>query len=343
MTLSLENLSSLKAEADRVLKSSPSSDELEGLKRDWLGKDGRIKSLFQELRSVDPDQKAVFAQSLNELRDSLGHFFDECTNRLVDAEKRAKLSSEYYDLSLPGINPGYGCVHPLTRCEEMLLKVARQYGFESCSGPEIETDFFCFDALNVPQHHPARDLQDTFYTDLGHPLRTHLTAVSARAAARGPAPIKVVSLGRAYRNEAEDATHTAMFHQFDLVWIDEGLTLAHLMGLIQDFLKELYGKRRKVRFVRKFYPYTEPSIGPQIDCIKCNSKGCAACGHVGWVTVAGAGILHKNVMSLFHHDPEKVVGLAFGMGTSRLASQFLGFPDIRIPYENDLRVTNNIR
>ena len=350
LLLSSSSLDQLKNDSNNLLKSKLNIETLELKKREWTSKDGKIKTFFKLLGKCSQEDKILFAKSLNEIKESVEGFLSSEEKRIATETQKQKLKSEFFDLSLPGITSGVGSVHPITLCEQKLLEVARQYGFHHAIGPEIETDFFCFDALNVPVHHPARDLQDTFYTDTGHVLRTHCTAVSGRSAsnAKSTYPLKSVSLGRAYRNEAEDASHTAMFHQFDLVWIDKGLTLAHLMGLISNILKEIYGKRRKIRFVRKFYPYTEPSIGPQIDCSECKGLGsessnCQSCGGAGWITVAGAGVLHRNVMQLFNYDPDKVSGLAFGMGTSRLASQMFGFTDIRVPYENDIRVTKEIK
>lgn len=342
-SLNEENILSLKKEVEGITSTSSSKEKIDIIRREWLGKDGKFKILYKKISELPSDARVVFAKDVNELKNRLETYIESSSKNVTEQQHKSSLANEFYDLSLPGLHSGLGAVHPITQCEKLLYSIVKQHGFQSVVGPEIETDFFCFDALNVPQHHPARDLQDTFYTDTGHVLRTHCTAVSARSAAKGKLPIKSVSLGRAYRNEAEDASHTAMFHQFDLVWIDKGLTLAHLMGLIQEILKELYGKRRKVRFVRKFYPYTEPSIGPQVDCSQCKGNGCAACGGSGWITVAGAGVLHKNVMNLFNYDTEKVTGLAFGMGTSRLASQMFGFTDIRVPYSNDLRVINNLK
>jgi phenylalanyl-tRNA synthetase alpha chain len=215
-------------------------------------------------------------------------------------------------------------------------------------GPEIETEYYCFDSLNIPKHHPARDMQDTFYTETGHVLRTHTTSVQARLLQTRSLfegkklPIKVASFGKVYRNETEDASHTAMFHQFELVWVEKGLTLANLLAMITHIVKELYGKRRKVQFVPKFYPYTEPSIGPRIDCVICKSAGCPSCGGAGWVTVGGAGMIHRNVLLEFGFNPDEVAGFAFGLGSSRLAGQMYNLPHLRAVYENDLRILKKV-
>ncbi len=332
----------LKLELDNSLSSVKSHPDLEMLKRDWLGREGVLKGLFRELRDVDPAAKAQVAAGINALKERLESFISEKESEFHRTEQAQSLASELIDLSLPATYNGVGAIHPLTFVERKIADVLKPFGFKNVLGPEIETEYYCFDSLNIPPHHPARDMQDTFFTETGHVLRTHTTSVQARELQKGGLPVKVASFGRVYRNETEDASHQAMFHQFELVWLEEGLTLAHLMGIISHILKALYGKRRKVRYVPKFYPYTEPSIGPQIDCAFCNTKGCSACGQSGWVTVAGAGMVHRKVLEEFKYDPEKVSGFAFGLGTARLASQFTSIPTLKMLYENDLRVLKGL-
>jgi phenylalanyl-tRNA synthetase alpha chain len=326
-------LSELQGSLDKVLLRA----ELEEQKRVWLGKEGRVKALYAELRTLPAEQRPEIAEGLNQVRSGVEQAFLQAEARLRAADLLASLSKEWLDPSLPGTSLGIGSSHPITLVEQKILSILRPFGFENVYGPEIETEYFCFDALNIPAHHPARDMQDTFYTTDNLVLRTHTTSVQARVLQNGKAPLKVASFGRVYRNEAEDASHQAMFHQFELIWLEEGLTLSHLMGLISHILKGLYGKTRKVRFVPKFYPYTEPSIGPQIDCSMCKGKGCALCGNSGWVTVAGAGMIHHKVLLEFGFDPEKISGFAFGLGSGRLACQAAGLEDGRMLYENDLR------
>lgn len=342
--LSLENIEALLSAFNDRLKGVTQPGDLDLLKRDWLSKDGHVKELFKGLRDVAAEDKPVVAQRLNALRERVEQGIAEREAEFKRRAMRRELEGEYIDLSLPHSGGGLGNVHPITVVEERITDILRPFGFESVMGPEIETEYYCFDALNIPKHHPARDMQDTFYTETGHVLRTHTTAVQARmlqnrALFQGKKlPLKVASFGKVYRNENEDASHQAVFHQYELVWVEEGLTLAHLQGLITHILKELYGKRRKVQFSPKFYPYTEPSIGPKIDCSICKGNGCPACGGAGWVTVAGAGMIHRNVLAEFGFDPDEVSGFAFGLGTSRLAAQLFNLPHLRAVYENDLRV-----
>ncbi len=346
--LSQESIKELSVRFDRQLSEIQRPEDVEVVRRDWLGKEGVVKELFKKLRDVPADQKPAVAASLNQLKERAESELDGKDAAFKSKALLKQLDEQYLDLSLPEAGAPLGAVHPVTIVEERITQILRPFGFQNVNGPEIETDYYCFDSLNIPKHHPARDMQDTFYSETGHVLRTHTTSVQARILQQralfenAKLPIKVSSLGRVYRNETEDASHQSMFHQYELVWVEEGLTLSHLMGLITHILKELYGKRRKVRFVPKFYPYTEPSIGPQIDCSVCKGEGCSSCGGAGWVTIAGAGMIHRNVLKEFGYDPEKVSGFAFGLGTSRLAGQLYNFPHLRSVYENDLRVLKEI-
>lgn len=331
------DFAALQSELAAALQAVSNRAELDEQRRIWLSKDGRIKSLFNELRSVPNEEKPKVAAGLNLLKVQADEFFSAAEARLSDSVLKTSISSEWFDPSIPGYRLGVGGRHPISEVEQKIVAILKPFGFENVYGPEIETEYFCFDALNIPPHHPARDMQDTFYTKDGWVLRTHTTSVQARTLQKGKLPVKVASFGRVYRNEAEDASHQAMFHQFELIWVEPGLTLANLMGLIEQILRGLYGQKRKIRFVPKFYPYTEPSIGPQIDCSMCQGEGCGLCGHSGWVTVAGAGMIHRKVLLEFGYDPTKVSGFAFGLGTGRLACQAAGLRDGRLLYDSDLR------
>jgi phenylalanyl-tRNA synthetase alpha chain len=346
--LSEQNLKALEERFTQQLQGVAHQADIDLLKRDWTAKDGIIKELFKGLRDVAPEQKPAVAALLNALKENVESAIEVKEKTFRQNALNKQLEEEYLDLSLPEMGPGLGTVHPVSIVEERILEVLRPFGFESVMGPEIETEYYCFDSLNIPKHHPARDMQDTFYTETGHVLRTHTTSVQARllqsrALFEGKRlPVKVASFGKVYRNETEDASHTAMFHQFELVWVEKGLTLSNLLGLITHIVKELYGKRRKVQFVPKFYPYTEPSIGPRIDCAICKGSGCPSCGGAGWVTVGGAGMIHRNVLLEFGFNPDEVSGFAFGLGSSRLAGQMYNMPHLRAVYENDLRILKEI-
>ena len=348
MNLMTLNFEELESDLKKQLSAADSQQAVENISKEWLSKEGLIKSLFKQLQKVEDDIKPQYAKNLNRLKSTIEDYVRGKQQEFSDDKIKENLKSEYYDLSLPSNFSGLGSVHPVTKIERRIASILRPFGFKNVLGPEVESEYYCFDALNIPPHHPARDMQDTFYTDNGLLLRTHTTSVQARVleecsklSGQG-LPIKVASFGRTYRNETEDASHQAMFHQFELVWLDEGLTLANLMALIQHILKELYGKRRRIRFVPKFYPYTEPSLGPQIDCTLCKAQGCAACGGAAWVTVGGSGMVHRKVLQEFNYDPEKVNGFAFGLGTSRLAAQMCNIPKLKMVYDNDLRILKGL-
>ena len=321
----------LARDAQAKINAVETASELEGFRREWLGKEGHIKRLMRDLREVDAVDRPRVAEDLNRLREALEQAVRAASERFASGSVEAAIAAQYLDVTLPGCGAGRGLLHPITRLERKLMSIVRPFGFQNAIGPEIESEYFCFDALNIPKHHPARDMQDTFYTAAGKVLRTHTSSVQARVFSQGVLPVKVASFGRVYRNETEDTSHQAMFHQFDIVWVEAGLTLAHLMGLIQHILKALYGKRRRVRFVPKFYPYTEPSIGCQI------SSDSSLGGSAGWVTVGGAGKVHRHVLEEFKFDPSAVSGFAFGLGTSRLAAEMYGVPNLKALYYPDLR------
>lgn len=348
MQLGEVDLSKLEADLGQQLQAVEKPADVDLLERDWLSKSGVLKTLFRQLKEVPDVERPAFAQRLNILREKLEGFISTKREAFAKGQLSESLKNEYQDLSLPSMFPGSGSVHPVTKVERRIASILKPFGFKCVVGPEIEKDYYCFDALNIPPHHPARDMQDTFYTDTDCVLRTHTTSVQARILEKcskeegGGLPIKIASFGKAYRNETEDASHQAMFHQFELVWLDEGLTLSHLMALMQHILKEIYGRRRKVKFMPKFYPYTEPSLGPQIDCAICKGAGCSSCGGSGWVTVGGSGMIHRKVLQEFNYDPNKVSGFAFGLGTSRLASQMFNIPKLKMMYDNDLRLLKGI-
>jgi phenylalanyl-tRNA synthetase alpha chain len=308
------------------------TDQLKALKIDWLGKEGKIKKAFSKLKSLSSQDKQLYALKLNTLKDRIEIFFEKFESDLQVNNLKLRLKEERLDITLSIKNDSKGGYHPLTIVERKIEKVLSYYGIKTVKGPELETEYYCFDALNIPKNHPARDMQDTFYTDSGHVLRTHTSSVQCRVLEKGFKSIKIGVPGRAYRNETVDASHTEMFHQYEVLWVEKGASLAQLMGLLTQVLKSLYGKRRKIRFVPKFYPYTEPSIGALVN----------TTGEDNWITVAGAGMVHRNVLTEFGYDPEKITGFAFGLGTSRLVGEWFGFPDVRTVYENDLRVLRDL-
>jgi phenylalanyl-tRNA synthetase alpha chain len=320
--------------------SDPSS--LEQVRRAYTGKKSPIKAAFKELRHLNPDERTHVAAALNQAQQTIAALLETAIETAKAQALAAQLDQEWMDLSMPGLARQRGARHPLTVVENRCLEVLRRLGFELVDGPEIEDAFHNFDALNIPEHHPARDMQDTFWVTGGLLLRSHTTTVQARVLGSKPElPIRIASAGRVYRNEAVDATHLAMFHQLEGIWIDKGLTFAHLKGVLAFIARSLFGAER-IRFKPKFYPYTEPSIGVDLACAMCDGSGCEACHGAGWVTILGAGMVHPKVFSEFGYDPDEVSGIAFGLGTTRMAAQWAGVNKVKALYDQDLGVLHDL-
>lgn len=319
-------------------------DALEAVRRTHTGKKSPLKLALRGLGQVPPEERPQVAKALNDAQREVVSALEEAKATLAARQMAKQVDDEWTDLGMPGLGTPRGARHPVTTVERQCLDVLRRLGFSVVDGPEVESAFYNFDALNIPEHHPARDMQDTFWVQGGGLLRSHTTTVQARvleacrprAGAPAQLPIKMVSMGRVYRNEAVDATHLAMFHQFEGLWIEPGLTFADLKGVLGYVVSEVYGADR-VRFKPKFYPYTEPSVGVDLACGACDGEGCPACHGAGWVTILGAGMVHPKVFLQFGYDPDKVSGIAFGLGTTRMAAQTAGVTKVRSLYEPDLR------
>ena len=328
----------------RELASVRDAAQLGALRRAYLGKEGRLRLLSQSLRELPPDRRKPAAAAFNETKSAVERELDDAEALLEARLAREKLEREWMDPTMPGVAPARGARHVVTLVERRCLAVLRQLGFQLIRGPEVESPFYNFDALNIPDTHPARDMQDTFWVEGGLVLRSHTTPIQARTLeARPPLPIKVASAGRVYRNEAVDATHLAMFHQLEGFWVDRGITFAHLKGVIEFVARALYGADRPFRLKPKYYPYTEPSVGMDIQCAGCAGSGCDACHGAGWITIIGAGMIHRNVFSRFEYDPNEVSGMAFGWGVTRMAAQWIGLPRVKSLYEQDLRLMTSIQ
>lgn len=321
------------------LAAAHDPDALDALRRAHNGKNSPLKTAFRDLREVPAEQRPSVAAALNDARDAIEAELRAAAERIEAEDLARRVDAEWADLTMPGIGPVRGGRHPVAVVEERVLEILRRVGFTLVDGPEVEDAYYNFDALNIPEHHPARDMQDTFWVEGGLLLRSHTTTVQARVLEQRPElPIRVASAGRVYRNEAVDATHLAMFHQLEGLWVDRGLTFSHLKGLLAFIAQSLYGEGRRIRFKPKFYPYTEPSVGVDLACGVCGGAGCEACHGAGWVTILGAGMVHPKVFREFGYDPAKVSGIAFGLGTTRMAAQYAGVSKVRSLYEQDLRV-----
>jgi phenylalanyl-tRNA synthetase alpha chain len=332
------------AEFREALAAAHDLPALNGVGKAYTGKKSRLKAALKGLRAVAPEDRPRVAKSINDAQATVDAELGAAILALEARALEARLRTEWVDLTLPGLAPQRGRRHPLTDVEAQCMDVMRRLGFTLVDGPEIEHPYYNFDALNIPKHHPARDMQDTFWVDGHYLLRSHTTTVQARLLESSPAlPVRACSLGRVYRNEAVDATHLAMFHQFEGIWVDKGLTFCDLKGTLAFIANELFGDR-PLRFKPKFYPYTEPSVGVDIQCGACEGRRvvdgahCDACHGAGWVTILGSGMIHPKMLIEFGYDPDEVSGIAFGLGTTRMASQWTGVGKAKSLYEQDLRV-----
>jgi phenylalanyl-tRNA synthetase alpha chain len=328
------------------LASAQTPEAVQELRTRYLGKKSYVKTALKSLGAMPAEERPLFAKSVNDAQQAMERELDEALEKIAAAAVAKQVQAEWQDLSMPGIAQERGATHPLTQVNEACMSVMRRLGFTLAEGPEVESPYYNFDALNIPENHPARDMQDTFWLPNNLLLRSHTTTVQARVLqSHPPLPIKVVSPGRTYRNEAVDATHLAMFHQFEGIWIEEGLTFGDLKGTLLEIAKSVYGAEHKFRFKPKYYPYTEPSVGMDIQCAVCHAadENCRACGGGGWVTILGSGMVHPKVFLEFGYDHTQLSGIAFGLGISRIAAQAAGIKAIKPLYEQDLRVHRSIR
>jgi len=332
-----ETIAAFRAE----LSAAESPEALQELRTKYLGKKSYVKTALKTLGGLTAEERPRIAKDINDAQQLIEQELDAATERVAQKAVAKQIESEWQDLTLPGIAQERGSTHPLTKVHESAMAVMRRLGFTLAEGPEIETPYYNFDALNIPENHPARDMQDTFWLPNNMLLRSHTTTVQARVLEQHPPlPIKVVALGRVYRNEAVDATHLALFHQFEGIWVEEGLTFGDLKGTLLEIAKSIYGANHKFRFKPKYYPYTEPSAGMDMQCTVCLGKDddCPGCRGAGWITILGSGMIHPKVFIEFGYDHTKVSGIAFGIGTTRIAAQAAGIPALKPLYEQDLRV-----
>jgi phenylalanyl-tRNA synthetase alpha chain len=329
-----------------ALAAASSPEQLAEIRTLYLGKKSYVKTALKSVGGMSAEERPRFAKEINDAQQSIERELEEAGARIAEAAVARQVESEWQDLTVPGIAQERGAMHPLTEVQNTCMAVMRRLGFTLAEGPEIESPYYNFDALNIPENHPARDMQDTFWLPNNLLLRSHTTTVQARALeAKPPLPIKIVSPGRTYRNEAVDATHLAMFHQFEGLWIEEGLTFGDLKGTLLEIAKSVYGAEHVFRFKPKYYPYTEPSVGMDIQCAICRAQDeqCPACRGAGWMTILGAGMVHPKVFLEFGYDHERLSGIAFGLGISRIAAQAAGITAIKPLYEQDLRVHRAIK
>lgn len=332
-----QEIAAIRERALAAIGAAGDGKALEAARVAFLGKKGELTLLLRGMGQLSAEERPIVGKRVNELRDELTQALEDRRAQLEEAELKERLAQEAIDVTLPGKRPATGGLHPLTQVLREIQEVFIGLGFEVVEGPEIETDYYNFEALNIPKHHPARDMQDTFYITQDILLRTQTSPVQIRTMESRRPPVRIIAPGKVYRVDAADATHSPMFHQIEGLLIDKNVTMGDLKGTLAAFARAIFGKDRGVRFRPSYFPFTEPSAEMDILCGICHGDGCRFCGGEGWLEILGCGMVHPNVLKMVDYDPEEVGGFAFGMGIERVALLKYGIDDIRLLFENDLR------
>ncbi|MFV9654654.1 phenylalanine--tRNA ligase subunit alpha [Pseudomonas sp. NY15366] len=338
----MENLDALVSQALEAVQQSEDVNALEQLRVQYLGKKGELTALMQTLGKLSAEERPKAGALINTAKNQVQDALNARKSVLEQALLAEKLASERIDVTLPGRGQTSGGLHPVTRTLERVEQFFTHIGYSVAEGPEVEDDYHNFEALNIPGHHPARAMHDTFYFNANMLLRTHTSPVQVRTMESQQPPIRIVCPGRVYRCDS-DITHSPMFHQVEGLLVDEGISFADLKGTIEEFLRVFFEKPLGVRFRPSFFPFTEPSAEVDMQCVMCSGKGCRVCKQTGWLEVMGCGMVHPNVLRMSGIDPEKYSGFAFGMGVERLAMLRYGVNDLRLFFDNDLRFLAQFR
>lgn len=324
-------------EAKEQLQKASSIVETEDIRVKLLGKKGMLTEILRSMGALSPEERKDFGKAANTVRAEIEALLEEKFAAMKEQQKADKFIKEKIDVTEPGTKISLGVKHPITIMIDEISRIFMSMGFSIAEGPEVETVFNNFDALNAAPNHPSRDMTDTFYITENTLLRTQTSPVQARTLMKENPPIKIISPGRCFRCDTADATHSPMFHQVEGLNVDEGITMADLKGTLDSFAKQLFGSRVKTKFRPHFFPFTEPSAEMDVSCFKCGGKGCRFCKGSGWIEILGCGMVHPNVLRVGHIDTEKYTGFAFGMGVERIALLKYEIDDIRLLYENDMR------
>lgn len=333
----LAKLEELEQAAKSELEGISDSQTVSAFKVKYLGKKGEITSILKGMGGLDPAERPKVGGKVNLVKAALEELIAQKAESLEGADLKSAMLREKIDLSLPGVVTESGNLHPVTQVMAEIDQVFSSLGFESHTGPNIETDYYNFEALNIPADHPAKDMQDTFYLeDPKYLLRTHTSPVQIRVMESTKPPIRMIAPGAVYRCDS-DISHTPMFHQVEGLWVEEGIRFSDLKGVLTIFIQETFGKDVPVRFRPSFFPFTEPSAEVDMGCVLCKNTGCRVCSDTGWIEIMGCGMVDPAVLGHVQYDAEKFTGFAFGMGVERIAMLKLGIKDIRLLFENDLR------
>ena len=329
-----KKLGELESQVTELLAQAGKAEDFLQIKQRFLGKQGEISNLLKGIREIPPEVRPVFGQRVNQTKQML-------EERIAGAARQTESgrtpgSGETLDLTLPGVWNQPGRIHPISQVLDEIREILEDLGFQIAEGPEIETDYYNFEALNIPKGHPAREMQDSFYLEDEIVLRTQTSPVQIRVMEKQPPPLRIYAPGRVYRRDM-DVSHTPMFHQVEGLWVDRGITFSDLKGVLMLFAEQLFGEGTPVRFRPSFFPFTEPSAEVDIGCRICRGEGCRVCGNSGWLEILGAGMVHPGLFRRVGYDPAEFTGFAFGLGVERIAMLKFGINDIRLFFENDLR------
>jgi phenylalanyl-tRNA synthetase alpha chain len=332
----INDLEELRGEAVAELNQAETEEALLSIKTRYLGRKGLLTGLLRNISQVPPEERPLFGMRSNEIKDILAEAIDKALQRMVLKKQDEALLRERIDVTLPGRAIRAGRLHPIIHVSREICEIFAGLGFSVVEGPEIELDYYNFEALNIPKDHPARDMQDTFYVEENIVLRTHTSPVQIRTMEKQKPPVRILSPGRVYRPDS-DVSHTPMFHQIEGLLVDKGITFGDLKGVLTFFVRKVFGEDTAIRFRPSFFPFTEPSAEVDIRCVMCRGTGCRVCGQSGWLEILGSGMVDPEVFKNVGYDPEEISGFAFGLGLERIAMLKYGVSDIRLFFENDWR------
>lgn len=335
-------IQSVKSKAVQEFNQSESLEELQQLRVKYLGKKGEVTQLLRTMGQIPAEERPKVGQMVNQLKNELAVIYEEKYAELESKIQQSRLAAEAIDITLPGRKPKAGSLHPLTLVLNEIKQIFISMGYQVVEGPEIETDYYNFEALNIPKDHPARDMQDTFYISGDFLLRSQTSPVQIRVMEKQEPPVRIIAPGKVYRSDA-DVTHSPMFHQVEGLLIDEGITFADLKGTLQVFARAMFGPDTKTRFRPSYFPFTEPSAEVDVSCIMCGGEGCRVCSDTGWLEILGSGMVDPRVLEHVGYDPDKYTGFAFGMGIERIAMLKYGINDIRLFFNNDQRFLDQFK
>ncbi len=333
-------LEQIEIDAKKMLEKVSDGKELEDLRVRYLGKKGELTAILKNMGSLSAEERPVMGQLANKVRSDIETFIADKQAKLAQLQTERKMQEEKLDVTMPGKKIEVGKIHPLNIVLDEVKEIFLGMGFDIAQGPEVELDYYNFEALNLPPDHPARDTQDTFYINDKVLLRTQTSPVQVRVMEKTQPPIRIISPGRVYRSDAVDATHSPLFHQIEGLVVDKGISMGDLKGTLETFIKRMYGEDAVVRFRPHHFPFTEPSAEVDVMCFNCHGEGCRLCKGEGWIEILGCGMVHPKVLQNCGIDPEVYTGFAFGMGLERIVMRRYHIDDLRLLYENDLRFLN---